>query len=214
MWNIWILSIKKIAQRGWLMRFLVFPSSVKKEMPKKKCSISVYFCICHPSSQWTLILGFLFAPHNLPLMNKTEGWGTQAGLAWESRGVRGRVRSPGEGVWVSICSMFMTLHKSPREWWQTPQTGCQETSSPAVARLLTCCVALGRSRLLSFSFLICQTRLTGSDGPSALKCCDQIPFPKPWSCRGNSCSEQRSCSNLNFLLETEILNPAVTGRHF
>lgn len=53
---------KKIAQRGWLMRFLVFPSSVQKEMPKKKCSISVYFCICHPSSQRTSILGFLSVP--------------------------------------------------------------------------------------------------------------------------------------------------------
>ena len=40
---------------------------------------------------------------------------------------------------------------------------------------------LGQIQISGFSFLICQTRLTGSDGPSALKCCDQIPLPKPWS---------------------------------
>lgn len=72
-WNIWNTEHKKIAQRGWLMRFLVFPS-VQKEMPKKKC-ISVYFCLCHPSSQRTSILGFLCSP-NLLLMKRTEGWGT------------------------------------------------------------------------------------------------------------------------------------------
>ena len=35
---------------------------------------------------------------NLLLMKRTEGWGTQAGLAWASRGVRGRVHSRGEGL--------------------------------------------------------------------------------------------------------------------
>ena len=138
-------------------------------------------------------------------------------LGWASLGAQrcqGQSASCWEGLWGSICSIFMTLYKSRREWWQTPWTGCQETSSPAVARCLTHCVALGRSRFLGLVSLSVKRDWLALMDPQLWNAVIRFLSPSLGACRVNSCSEQRSYSNLTFLLETQILNPAVTGRHF
>lgn len=172
---------KKFAQMGWLMRFLVFPSSGQKEMPKKNCSISV---LLYLSSKFPMNIDSLLSlcPSTFLLMKRrtlgAERWGVQAGLAWGVQSCQGAGWEG--GPWGSICCVFMTLYKSHREWWKRPWTGCQETRFPVVAWLLTSCVASDKAGFLGLSFLSCQTRLTGFDGLSALKCCGQIPLPRPW----------------------------------
>lgn len=121
---------------GSLMRFLVFPSLVKRKCQGKDCSISGLLCL---SSGFPVNIDPLVSsPPLIPAQEKEIlggvgpswaglGWAEHQ-LLWAGRTAAGQGGEPAQlrGPRAFICCGFMTFYKSHMEQWKRPRQGIRK----------------------------------------------------------------------------------------